>query len=91
MQLISPTPVAMSSREIGDLLDARHDSVKRTIERLAEKDVIRFTQWNPPMRVSRWFGASYAKINHKTLFLNGFWNVFRPEDIITGQPRLCWM
>ncbi|OMQ27342.1 DNA-binding protein [Serratia oryzae] len=30
----------MSSREIADLVEARHDSVKRTIERLAEKRVI---------------------------------------------------
>ncbi|MBX5008154.1 hypothetical protein HJB74_29920 [Rhizobium lentis] len=33
----------ISSREICDLLDARHDSVKRTIERLADKELIRFT------------------------------------------------
>jgi phage regulator Rha-like protein len=33
----------MSSREIADLVESRHDSVKRTIERLAEKGVIRFT------------------------------------------------
>lgn len=33
----------MSSREIADLVDSRHDSVKRTMERLSEKTVIRFT------------------------------------------------
>lgn len=33
----------MSSREISELLDARHDNVKRTIERLSEKTVVRFT------------------------------------------------
>lgn len=33
-------PVTMSSREIAELLEARHDSVKRTIERLADKGVI---------------------------------------------------
>lgn len=38
-------PVTMSSREIADLVEARHDSVKRTIERLAEKGVIA----RPPM------------------------------------------
>lgn len=32
--------VTMSSREIADLLEVRHDSVKRTIERLAERGVI---------------------------------------------------
>lgn len=41
MQQLTSRPAAMSSREIADLLDTRHDSVKRTIERLAEKDVVR--------------------------------------------------
>lgn len=36
----NPIPQTMSSREIADLVDARHDSVRRTIERLAEKAVI---------------------------------------------------
>lgn len=35
----------MSSREIADLVESRHDSVKRTIERLAERNVIS----SPPM------------------------------------------
>ncbi|WP_421526775.1 phage antirepressor KilAC domain-containing protein [Pseudomonas brenneri] len=35
----------MSSQEIADLVSARHDSVKRTIERLAEKGVIQL----PPL------------------------------------------
>lgn len=35
--------LTMSSREIAELLDTRHDSVKRTIERLAADGVIRFT------------------------------------------------
>lgn len=39
------TPITMSSREIADLLEARHDSVKRTIDRLVEKGVIA----QPPM------------------------------------------
>lgn len=33
----------MSSREIADLVESRHDNVKRTIERLSQKGVIRFT------------------------------------------------
>lgn len=37
--------ITMTSREIADLVQARHDSVKRTIERLAEKGVIQL----PPM------------------------------------------
>jgi phage regulator Rha-like protein len=43
MNMLANNRVTMSSREIGDLLDTRHDSVKRTIERLADKDVVRFT------------------------------------------------
>lgn len=37
--------LTMSSREIAELVESRHDSVKRTIERLAEKGVI----VRPPM------------------------------------------
>lgn len=33
----------MSSREIADLLESRHDSVKRAMERLRDRAVIRFT------------------------------------------------
>ncbi|MDE1011976.1 MAG: phage antirepressor KilAC domain-containing protein [Paraburkholderia fungorum] len=36
----SPT---MSSREIAELVESRHDSVKRAIERLAEKGLVSFT------------------------------------------------
>lgn len=44
--LITPGGGAtMTSREIADLVDSRHDSVKRTIERLAERAVITF----PPL------------------------------------------
>lgn len=34
-------PARMTSREIADLLKVRHDNVRRTIERLAEKAVDR--------------------------------------------------
>ncbi|MGX2974459.1 Rha family transcriptional regulator [Ursidibacter arcticus] len=37
--------ITMSSRDIAELVDARHDSVKRTIERLSDKGVI----VRPPM------------------------------------------
>ena len=37
---ITPAAVRMTSREIAELLESRHDSVKRTIERLAESGVI---------------------------------------------------
>ncbi|WP_210417568.1 hypothetical protein [Novosphingobium sp. EMRT-2] len=33
----------MSSREIADLVESRHDSVKRAMERLAERRLISFT------------------------------------------------
>jgi phage antirepressor YoqD-like protein len=35
--------LTMSSREIAELVESRHDSVKRTIERLAEKRLVSFT------------------------------------------------
>lgn len=35
--------LTMSSREIAEVVESRHDSVKRTIERLAEKSIISFT------------------------------------------------
>ena len=45
MNLITANqPLTMSSREIADLVDSRHDNVKRTIETLAEKGVIAFPQ-----------------------------------------------
>lgn len=44
-QNASENLLTMSSREIADLVDARHDSVKRTIERLADKGGI----VRPPM------------------------------------------
>ncbi|MTH36651.1 DNA-binding protein [Paracoccus limosus] len=39
----SAGPLTMSSREIADLVDSRHDKVKQSMERLAEKSVITFT------------------------------------------------
>ena len=42
--LINATPSqTMTSKQIADVVDSRHDSVKRTIERLAEKGIISFT------------------------------------------------
>ncbi|MDY7560188.1 Rha family transcriptional regulator [Pseudomonas sp. 10B1] len=45
MNLITSNALTMSSQEIADLVEARHDSVKRTIERLAEKGTIQL----PPL------------------------------------------
>lgn len=42
--IIDPNhPATMSSREIADLVESRHDNVKRTMERLSERGIIRFT------------------------------------------------
>jgi len=38
--LFNGEPITMSSREIAELVESRHDSVKRAVERLAEKGVI---------------------------------------------------
>ena len=38
--LTNTTTLTMSSREIAELVEARHDSVKRTIERLEDRGVI---------------------------------------------------
>lgn len=46
-------PLTMSSREIADLLDIRHDSVKRSIERLAERSVVTL----PPLVETSFLGA----------------------------------
>ncbi|HJV52836.1 MAG TPA: phage antirepressor KilAC domain-containing protein [Noviherbaspirillum sp.] len=44
MDLITTTKsLTMSSREIADLVGSRHDSVKRSIERLAEDGIISFS------------------------------------------------
>lgn len=49
MELLSPmmrknsNVLTMSSREIADLVESRHDSVKRTIERLQDKGLIQLT------------------------------------------------
>ncbi|GAL58467.1 hypothetical protein EV102420_11_00370 [Pseudescherichia vulneris NBRC 102420] len=43
--LAIPVELMMSSRDIADLVESRHDDVKRSIERLAERGVIQL----PPM------------------------------------------
>jgi phage regulator Rha-like protein len=45
MNLITTNALTMSSQEIADLVASRHDSVKRAIERLAERGVIQL----PPL------------------------------------------
>ncbi|MBC8949332.1 phage antirepressor KilAC domain-containing protein [Xenorhabdus sp. TS4] len=48
MQNLITTELQMTSQEIADLVDSRHDSVKRAIERLAKQGVIQL----PPMVIS---------------------------------------
>ncbi|RPE86060.1 phage antirepressor YoqD-like protein [Vespertiliibacter pulmonis] len=47
--------LTMSSREIAELVESRHDSVKRTIERLQEKKLIQLT---PMVEVKNHLGQS---------------------------------
>ena len=39
-RIIASTNLTMSSREIAELVNSRHDSVKRTVDRLVESEVI---------------------------------------------------
>lgn len=42
--IVSKNEATMTSREIADLVESRHDSVKRTIETLRDKGIIQSTQ-----------------------------------------------
>lgn len=57
-QNASENLLTMSSREIADLVDARHDSVKRTIERLQDKGLIQLT---PLVEVKNHLGQMVAE------------------------------
>lgn len=50
--------ITMSSREIAEIVEARHDSVKRTIERLQDKGIIQLT---PLVEVKNHLGQSVAE------------------------------
>lgn len=72
MELLSPmmrknsSVLTMSSREIADLVESRHDSVKRTIERLQDKGLIQLT---PMVEVKNHLGqvvAEYQLIKRDT-------------------------
>ena len=43
-QIISISTMRMTSREIADMVEKRHDNVKRTIETLVEQSVIQLPQ-----------------------------------------------
>lgn len=55
LAVINNQPLTMSSREISELVESRHDNVKVTIERLAAKGLISFTalQENPSSKGGR--------------------------------------
>ena len=60
------TSLTMSSREIAELVESRHDSVKRTIDRLQEKGLIQLT---PMVEVKNHLGqivAEYQLIKRDT-------------------------
>ena len=44
MNMLQTTQTTMSSREISDLVESRHDSVKRSMETLQDSGLISFTQ-----------------------------------------------
>jgi phage regulator Rha-like protein len=50
MNLIQSNNKTMSSREIADLVESRHDSVKRAMERMGLKGVITFTPMVEPTK-----------------------------------------
>lgn len=58
MHITGSAPATMSSREIADLVDARHDSVRRTIDRLAERAVI---QLPPLVEVKNHLGQTVSE------------------------------
>lgn len=57
---ISSSRLTMSSREIAELVNSRHDSVKRTIERCAEKKAI---QLPPLVEVKNHLGQTVQEFN----------------------------
>jgi phage regulator Rha-like protein len=50
--------MTMTSREIAELVESRHDSVKRTIETLRNRGLVRFSQSvTAPAHVRCWSSA----------------------------------
>ena len=82
LTILSNTVVTMSSLEIAELVQSRHYDVKRSIERLAEKGVIRL----PPMAFSE-------NINNLGFAVKSEMYVFTGEqgklDSITVVAQLC--
>ena len=66
------TNLTMSSREIAELVESRHDSVKRCIERLSDKGLVSFT---PAVETSH--EADPAALAEMASKLEGF--VYDPE------------
>ena len=82
-----PTPAALhgesiNSQQIAELIQSRHDSVKRTIERLADQEVITL----PPM-VETSFKDKIGKAQYTTVYL--FTGEQGKLDSITVVAQLC--
>ncbi len=63
ISIADPSVLTMSSREIADLVEKRHDVVKLSIERLSERGVITL----PPMMETS-FKDSAGKTQHTTVY-----------------------
>jgi len=67
MKLISNDQLTMTSREIADLVEKRHDNVKRTIETLVSQGVIR----SPQIEVSEEINNLGFKVNRNSFVFSG--------------------
>lgn len=65
--LISNTAMSMTSQEIADLVDSRHDDVKRSIERIAARGVIAY----PPMADVQEIGGNNRKYTTQVYVFSG--------------------
>jgi phage regulator Rha-like protein len=67
MNLIIGNQLTMTSREIADLVEKRHDNVKRTIETLVSQGVIR----SPQIEVSEEINNLGFKVNRNSFVFSG--------------------
>jgi phage regulator Rha-like protein len=76
MQQLTPTindgPLMMSSREIAEMLESRHDKVKQSIDRLADRGVIQ----RPPVGEVK---------NHRGQTVTHYWIEKRDSYVIVAQ------
>lgn len=62
--LVNTGEPTMSSLEISELVESRHDKVKQSIERLAKRGVINISQWRDLCRL----GVSIQLPSHSFYF-----------------------